>query len=117
MLTIAAAGSEMSDSAVLTNEAIGKKSGINTVFNRVKFAVMNPELAFTLPEYQLACGITDIMMHTMERYFIPGIKCQLTDEISEGLLRTVIENGRLVMKNKEDYDAMAGGYVVFQHLP
>lgn len=107
VLTIAAAGSEMSDSAVLTNEAIGKKSGINTVFNRVKFAVMNPELAFTLPEYQLACGITDIMMHTMERYFIPGIKCQLTDEISEGLLRTVIENGRLVMKNKEDYDAMA----------
>ena len=107
VLTIAAAGSEMSDSAVLTNEEIGKKAGINTVFNRVKFAVMNPELAFTLPEYQLACGITDIMMHTMERYFIPGIKCQLTDEISEGLLRTVIENGRIIMKNKTDYDAMA----------
>lgn len=107
VLTIAAAGSEMSDSAVLTNEEIGKKSGINTVFNRVKFAVMNPELAFTLPEYQLACGITDIMMHTMERYFISGIQCQLTDEISEGLLRTVIENGRRIMKNKKDYDAMA----------
>lgn len=107
VLTIAAAGSEMSDSAVLTNEAIGKKSGINTEFNRVKFAVMNPELAFTLPKYQLACGITDIMMHTMERYFIPGISCEMTDEIAEGLLRTVIRNGRKVMENQGDYDAMA----------
>lgn len=107
VLTIAAAGSEMSDSAVLTNEAIGKKSGINTEFNRAKFAIMNPELAFTLPKYQLACGITDIMMHTMERYFIPGISCEMTDEIAEGLLRTVMRNGRKVMENQEDYDAMA----------
>ena len=65
VLTIAAAGSEMSDSAVLTNEETGKKAGINTDFNRVKFAVMNPELTYTLPEYQLACGVTDIMMHKM----------------------------------------------------
>lgn len=107
VLTIAAAGSEMSDSAVLTNEAIGKKAGINTEFNRVKFAVMNPELTYTLPKYQLACGITDIMMHTMERYFIPGIRCQMTDEIAEGLLRTVIDNGRRAMENQEDYDTMA----------
>jgi alcohol dehydrogenase YqhD (iron-dependent ADH family) len=107
VLTIAAAGSEMSDSAVLTNEETGKKSGLNTDFNRAKFAIMNPELTFTLPAFQLACGITDIMMHTMERYFIPGIKCQLTDEIAEGLLRTVVENGRIAMKNREDYDAMA----------
>ena len=107
VLTIAAAGSEMSDSAVLTNEEIGKKAGINTVFNRVKFAVMNPELTFTLPKYQLACGITDIMMHTMERYFIPGIKCQLTDEIAEGLLRTVIRNGRKAFADQRDYQAMS----------
>lgn len=107
VLTIAAAGSEMSDSAVLTNTAIGKKAGINTEFNRVKFAIMNPELTYTLPKYQLACGITDIMMHTMERYFIPGIRCQMTDEIAEGLLRTVIENGRRAMENQEDYDTMA----------
>ena len=107
VLTIAAAGSEMSDSAVLTNEEIGKKSGFSTEFNRAKFAIMNPELTFTLPEYQIACGVTDIMLHTMERYFIPGISCRLTDEISEGLLRTVIENGRIAMKNKKDYDAMA----------
>ena len=107
VLTIPAAGSEMSDSAVLTNEEIGKKAGINTQFNRCRFAVMNPELAATLPAYQVACGVTDIMMHTMERYFIPGIQCEMTDCIAEGLLRTVIRNGAKVYENPADYDAMA----------
>lgn len=107
VLTIPAAGSEMSDSAVLTNEEIGKKAGINTPFNRCRFAVMNPELAVTLPAYQVACGVTDIMMHTMERYFIPGIQCEMTDCIAEGLLRTVIRNGAKVYENPADYDAMA----------
>lgn len=107
VLTIPAAGSEMSDSAVLTNEEIGKKAGINTPFNRCRFAVMNPELAATLPAYQVACGVTDIMMHTMERYFITGIQCEMTDCIAEGLLRTVIRNGAKVYENPADYDAMA----------
>lgn len=107
VLTIPAAGSEMSDSAVLTNEELGKKSGINSDFNRCAFAIMNPELVFTLPDYQLRCGITDIMMHTMERYFIPGIKCDLTDSIAEGLLRTVIKNGRIALNDRQDYDSMA----------
>ena len=107
VLTIPAAGSEMSDSAVLTNEAIGKKAGINTPFNRCKFAIMNPELAATLPKYQIACGVTDIMMHTMERYFIPESQCEMTDEIAEGLLRTVIKNGPKVLENPSDYNAMA----------
>ncbi len=107
VLTIPAAGSEMSDSAVLTNEEIGKKAGINTPFNRCRFAEMNPELAATLPAYQVACGVTDIMMHTMERYFIPGIQCEMTDCIAEGLLRTVIRNGAKVYENPADYDAMA----------
>jgi len=98
ILTIPAAGSEMSNSAVLTNEAEQRKVGLSSDLNRVKFAIMNPELAFTLPRWQLICGIADIMMHTMERYFIEGIKCDLTDEIAEGLLRTVIANGRLVVK-------------------
>lgn len=107
VLTIAAAGSEMSDSAVLTNEAIGRKCGLGSELNRPKFAIMNPELTFTLPKYQLACGIADMMMHTMERYFIPGISCEMTDEIAEGLLRTVRRNGEKAMKEQEDYDVMA----------
>ena len=68
ILTIAAAGSETSDSAVLTNEVIGKKSGLGTELNRPVFAIMNPVLTFTLPKYQIGCGIADIMMHTMERF-------------------------------------------------
>ena len=107
VLTMPAAGSEMSDSAVLTNTALGKKAGINTLFNRCRFAVMDPSWGATLPPYQLAAGIADIMMHTMERYFIPDIKCDLTDEIAEGLLRTVIKNGAIVVKDPADYDAMA----------
>ncbi|MBR4798683.1 MAG: iron-containing alcohol dehydrogenase [Clostridia bacterium] len=106
VLTMPAAGSEMSDSAVLTNEAMGKKAGINTDFNRCRFAVMDPALGATLPKYQLAAGITDIMMHTMERYFIPGSEAQLTDEIAEGLLRTVIKNGKAIISDPNDYAAM-----------
>ncbi|MBP5292718.1 MAG: iron-containing alcohol dehydrogenase [Clostridia bacterium] len=106
VLTMPAAGSEMSDSAVLTNESIGKKAGINTVFNRCVFAVVNPQRGASLPSYQLAAGITDIMMHTLERYFIPESCAELTDEIAEGLLRTVIRKGPAVLQNPDDYDAM-----------
>ena len=107
VLTIAAAGSETSDSAVLTNEETGKKGGISTGLNRPKFAIMNPVLTYTLPKYQIACGIVDIMMHTLERYFIPNTRNQMTDEIAEGLLRVVIENGKKGLENPTDYDAMS----------
>ncbi len=106
VLTIAAAGSEMSDSAVLTNEEIGKKAGINTDFNRCRFAIVNPALGSTLPKNQIAAGVTDIMMHTMERYFIPDSRADLTDEIAEGLLRAMIKNGAAVVKDPTDYDSM-----------
>ena len=107
ILTISAAGSEMSDSAVLTNEEIGKKSGFGTPKNRPKFAIMNPELTYTLPKYQIACGIADIMMHTLERYFIPNQHNRLTDEIAEGVLRTMIAYGPVAVENPSDYDAMS----------
>ena len=107
VLTMPAAGSEMSDSAVLTNETAGKKAGISTDCNRCRFAVVDPALGATLPKYQLAAGVTDIMMHTMERYFIPGVRCDMTDELSEGLLRTVVKNGPAVLENPDDYDSMA----------
>lgn len=109
ILTISAAGSEMSDSAVLTNEETGQKRGLSTEFNRVKFAILNPELTFTLPRYQVGCGVVDIMMHTMDRYFTDLTGCQndLTDEIAEALLRTVIKNGAKAMEDKTDYHAMS----------
>ena len=68
---------------------------------------MNPVLTYTLPKYQIACGIVDIMMHTLERYFIPNTRNQMTDEIAEGLLRVVIENGKKGLENPTDYDAMS----------
>lgn len=107
VLTIAAAGSEMSDSAVLTNEELGKKAGINTDFNRCRFALVDPVLGTTLPKEQISAGVADIMMHTMERYFIPDIKCDMTDEIAEGLLRTVIRNGAAAVNDPADVDAMS----------
>lgn len=107
VLTIPAAGSETSDSAVLTNQELGKKAGVNTPFNRPVFAIMNPELTFTLSPWQIGCGTADIMMHTLERYFIPDQSNQMTDEIAEGLLRTVIANGRVACKDSNNYDAMS----------
>ena len=105
VLTIAAAGSEMSDSAVLTNEANGQKKGINTPFNQPEFAIMNPALTCTLPPRQTACGVADIMMHTMDRYFSVQTDNALTDGIAEALLRTVIEYGRVAMDDPEDLKA------------
>ena len=107
ILTISAAGSEMSDSSVLTNEGTGVKRGLSTPFNRPRFAVMNPELTYTLPAYQVACGIVDIMMHTLDRYFTPTKGNQLTDAFAEALLRTVIANGRTAMQDSHDYEAMS----------
>lgn len=107
VLTIAAAGSEMSDSVVLTNDEIGKKSGVNSNLIRPKFALMDPELTRTLPKYQLTCGIVDIFMHTIERYFTPVGGNELTDEIAEGLMRTLIRNGRKAYEDPQDYDALS----------
>ena len=105
VLTIPAAGSEMSDSAVLTNEAIGKKAGINTPFNRCKFAIMNPELLYTLPPYQMACGNVDMIMHVLERFFNPNAEDDLTDSMAAALIRNVIKNARIVKENPKDYNA------------
>ena len=107
ILTIAAAGSEMSNSSVITNEEGWLKRGCNTEYARCRFAIMNPELTYTLPKYQTASGCTDILMHTMERYFTKVKSMELTDRISEGLMRTVINNVKILMKNPTDYDARA----------
>ncbi|MBO4373546.1 MAG: iron-containing alcohol dehydrogenase [Lachnospiraceae bacterium] len=107
VLTIPAAGSEMSDSAVLTNEETGEKYGVNSPFNRCIFAVEDPSLAKTLPEWQIKNGIVDIMMHTMERYFISGVTADLTDRIAEGVIKTTRDSGLKVLNDPEDYDAMA----------
>ncbi|MBO4809600.1 MAG: iron-containing alcohol dehydrogenase [Lachnospiraceae bacterium] len=107
ILTIAATGSEMSDSSVITKEEGLVKRGYSSDFGRAKFAIMNPELTMTLPDYQTSCGCTDIMMHTMERYFSNGGHMELTDSLAEGLLRTVKENAKILVKDPKNYDARA----------
>ncbi len=107
ILTIPAAGSETSDSAVLTNAEAGEKRGLNTDFNRPSFAILDPTLAATLPSHQVACGVSDILMHTMDRYFNPVTDNAITDEIAEALLRVVIHHGPAAVGNPGDYAAMS----------
>ena len=107
VLTIAAAGSEMSDSSVITKEEGGIKRGYSSDYCRLKFAVMNPELTMSLPPYQTASGCTDILMHTMERYFTAGSHMELTDSIAEGLMRTVMKNAEILRDEPGNYDARA----------
>ncbi|MBR5218411.1 MAG: iron-containing alcohol dehydrogenase [Clostridia bacterium] len=107
ILTISAAGSEMSSSAVISNTELNMKRGYNSEFNRMKFAICNPCLTYSVSKYQTACGIVDIMAHTMERYFIPVPPTDLTDRIAESVLKAVINAGKILMNNPEDYDARA----------
>ena len=94
VLTISAAGSETSNSAVLTNDEIGKKCGTNTDLNRPRFAIMNPELTYTLPPYQIACGTADIIMHTLERYMTHTDGNNFTDRVAEELIKNVMKFGK-----------------------
>lgn len=107
VLTISATGSETSESAVLTNKALGLKRGLNIDENRPLFALMDPELTYTLPPYQTACGAVDIMMHTLERYMCVSGGSELIDRMAEGLLKSVVTAGRTAMAEPENYDARA----------
>lgn len=107
VLTLAATGSEMSDSSVITKEEGLVKRGYSSDYARPKFAIMDPELTKTLPDYQTASGCTDIMMHTMERYFHNGDSMEITDQLAEGLLRTVMVNAKILVSEPDNYEARA----------
>ncbi len=107
VLTIAAAGSEMSDSTVITKDEGELKRGYNSNYCRCKFAVLNPELTYTLPEYQTACGVTDIMMHIMERYFVNVETMTVTDTMAEAVIRDVLRYGKAALEDPRDYRARA----------
>ena len=107
VVTIAAAGSEMSSSSVVTNEENGFKRSCKTDMARPAFAIMNPELTLTLPAFQTACGCVDILMHTMERYFGHGSNMDITDSISEGLLRTVMHHATVLHNDPANYESRA----------
>ena len=107
VVTIPAAGSEMSDSCVITREEDLCKRGRNTPLNFPKFSILNPEFTYTLPPFQTACGVVDIMAHMMERYFTRVTHVELIDRMTEGALKTVVGNAPIVMHEPENYDARA----------
>ena len=105
VLTIAAAGSEMSDSVVISNPDIPQKRGFNSDLVRPAVAFMNPENTYTVSPYQTACGTVDIMMHTLERYYSAEERTDLTERIAEALLLSVKEAGYEALKDPENYEA------------
>lgn len=120
ILTIAAAGSETSANSVITNEDGWMKRGFGNELLRPAFTLMNPELLYTLPSYQTACGVVDIIMHTFERFFSPGGLNEVTDRIAEVILRTVMQYGATCVKEPENYEArsevMWAGSLSHNHL-
>ncbi len=121
ILTIPAAGSEASTATVITNEEAAEaggepvKKGFNSELLYPRFSILNPELCFTLPDYQVGCGATDILAHLLERYFTSVEQTALTDAMLEAVMRTVVAYAPLVLERKEEYDAwaelMLAGYV------
>ena len=107
VLTIAAAGSESSDGCVITKEEGLLKRPFGSSLIYPKFAILNPELTYTLPPYQTACGIADITAHILERYFTNSKHVDLTDRLCEAALRTLINYAPRVMENPTDYEARA----------
>lgn len=107
VLTIPAAGSEASRGCVITNEDECRKIAISSQLLRPAFAIMNPELTFSLPDSQTACGVADMMAHIFERYFTNTQSVDLTDKLCEATLRSIIKNARLVLKEPENYDCRA----------
>lgn len=107
VLTIAASGSEMSSSCVITKEEGALKRSFNSDLSRPLFAIMNPELTYSVSKFQTGCGTVDIMMHTLERYFGTDGEAPLTDRLAEGLLKEVIEAGRIADREPDNYEARA----------
>lgn len=108
VLTIPAAGSEGSGNSVITKlDGLHKISLRTESALRPKFALMNPELTFTLPPYQTASGIADMMVHILERYFTNTPDVEITDRVAEGVLKAIIEEAPKVMANPTDYQSRA----------
>ena len=107
VLTIPAAGSEGSNGSVITKDSEMLKRAYDDDLLRPQFAIMNPELTYTLPPFQTACGAADIMAHTMERYFTNTTGVDFTDRLCEATLQSVMHSARVLAKNPKDYDARA----------
>lgn len=107
ILTLAATGSEMSNSSVISNGEGNLKRGYNHDCTRPLFSIINPVYTYTLPPYQTASGAVDIIMHTLERYFTPVDNCELTDHIARGVIQTTMHNAPIALNDPTNYNARA----------
>ena len=107
ILTFPATGSEASSGAVISNQKMHTKRAVGSDLIRPKFAILNPELTYTLPAFQTFCGVADMMSHVMERYFSNTKKTDLTDRLCEAILKSIMRNALILMEDPQDYDARA----------
>ncbi len=107
VLTIPAAGSETSSGTVISNEEGAYKRSTGHPTLRPRFSILNPELTYTLPTYQTSCGLADMFAHVVERYFTNTTHVELTDRLGESTMKTIVNQGRLVMKDPNNYDVRA----------
>lgn len=107
ILTIAAAGSEMSDGSVITDEKNGLKRAYGSNLSRPKFSILNPELTMTLPDYQTSCGVADILMHMMERFFNLQENMDVTDGLTISLIKTVMKHAKILVKDPQNFESRA----------
>lgn len=107
VLTLASAGSESSTSSVIRNEDENTKRSLLSDMIRPVFAILNPVLATNVNKFSLACGVTDIIMHTLDRYFTDEDNAHLTDLISESIISSTMKYGKAILENPNDYNAMA----------
>ena len=104
VLTIPGAGSEMSESSIITDENKKQKAVCDTEVNFPKFAILNPEVCYTIPDRLMAAGIIDILSHLMERYFTKSVDTDLSDSLIEATMKTVVKYGPLLMKDRKNYN-------------
>lgn len=107
ILTLAASGSELSDSCVISNIETSMKGGYNSPFNRPLFAIMNPELTLTAPTKDVMAGVVDIISHSLERYFAKGTKYEFSENIALAIIKNTIEIGNEIIVNPNNYEARA----------
>lgn len=107
ILTISASGSELSDSCVIMNDETMIKQGFNSDIVRPAFAIMNPELTYSVSKYQTGCGIVDIISHSFERYFSKSDHNEIADSFALVVIRQTVDAGRIAIKEPNNYDARA----------
>lgn len=105
VLTIPGAGSEMSESSIISNETLKLKSVCDSEYNFPKFSILNPEVCYTVPKHLISCGVADILSHLMERYFSQSKDTQLSDRLLEGVMKIVLEYGKKIFENQRDYNS------------